>query len=237
MAKAKSEKTRRASTKIDASYERIFDVNKREMYKPKTENQRIFVKEIAARDLVVGYGPAGTGKTVMAAQAAVLMLQEGLIKKIVVTRPMVVVEQNIGALPGELNEKFGPYVAHAMEYFEEILGHRETKNMIMEQKIEFVPISFLRGRTFKNTFIILDEMQNSSPVQMKTALTRIGEGSKMVVLGDLRQQDLKGYENGLKDLIVRIKPHGRVGLVQFLREDILRHGLISDILDWYNEDE
>lgn len=236
MAKKSSDKKKTSRKPIRESLDRVFDVHKREFYKPKTDNQKHFVQEMHDKDLTVAYGPAGTGKTVLATQVAVMMLQEGLIDKIIVTRPMVVLEQNIGALPGELADKFGPYVAHAMEYFEEMLGFRETKNMIVEGKIEFVPMSFLRGKTFKNAFVILDEMQNSSPMQMKTALTRIGEGTKMVVLGDLKQQDLKGSDNGLKDLVSRLRPHKKIGVAQFTKLDIMRHGLISDLLAMYGED-
>ena len=212
-------------------------------YKPKTENQKKYMELIQEKSLVVALGPAGSGKTLLACVNAIEMLQKGEIKKIILTRPMVTVEdEEVGFLPGDLNSKMNPWTKPMLDIFSEYYTMQDIMTMIQSEKIEVCPLAFMRGRTFHNSFIIADEMQNSSPTQILMLSTRIGEKSKMVIMGDLQQSDCKTKKNGLSDFLdkynkrVEHEIYG-IGVIQLDGEDILRSKLVSQILKLYSKEE
>src|SRR5210317_2473306 len=205
---------------------------------PKNEHQKDYNRVLyGMKPMVFAIGPAGTGKTMLACYAAIQGLNDDAYSKIILTRPTVSVEEDIGYLPGTLEEKMDPWTRPILDIFSEFYTQNQIQFMMKEKTIEICPLAYMRGRTFKNAFIIADEMQNSTVNQMKMLLTRIGEGSKMVVTGDLRQHDRKYEENGLKDICERIsgKNHKRIEYIQFEFKDIERSPLVRDILEIYGD--
>ena len=189
--------------------------------------------------IVFAMGPAGTGKTLLAVLAAIRALKNGKIEKIVVTRPAVSVDEQHGFLPGTLEEKMAPWTRPIFDVFQEYFSPVQIESMLADNIIEIAPLAYMRGRTFKNAFIIADEMQNATPSQMKMLLTRIGTGSRIVVTGDLAQHD-RGYEqNGLKDFIARLKQRQNkmFGIVEFQREDVERHEAVTAVLHIYGDED
>ena len=189
--------------------------------------------------IVCAMGPAGTGKTLLAVLAAIRALKNGEIEKIVVTRPAVSVDEQHGFLPGTLEEKMAPWTRPIFDVFQEYFSPVQIESMLADNIIEIAPLAYMRGRTFKNAFIIADEMQNATPSQMKMLLTRIGTGSRIVVTGDLAQHD-RGYEqNGLKDFIARLKQRQNkmFGIVEFQREDVERHEAVTAVLHIYGDED
>lgn len=189
--------------------------------------------------IVFAMGPAGTGKTLLAVLAAIRALKNGEIEKIVVTRPAVSVDEQHGFLPGTLEEKMAPWTRPIFDVFQEYFSPVQIEGMLADNIIEIAPLAYMRGRTFKNAFIIADEMQNATPSQMKMLLTRIGTGSRIVVTGDLAQHD-RGYEqNGLKDFIERLKQRQNkmFGIVEFQREDVERHEAVTAVLHIYGDED
>lgn len=189
-------------------------------------------------DIVFATGPAGTGKTMIAVLAAIRALKSGEIDKIVVTRPAVSVDEQHGFLPGTLVEKMAPWTRPIFDVFEEYYSPKEIEAMISENIIEIAPLAYMRGRTFKNSWIIADEMQNATPNQMKMLLTRIGTGSRIIVTGDLAQHD-RGYDNnGLKDFIHRLSDRSqRIGAVEFSQRDVERHPAVKEVLRIYGDED
>lgn len=188
-------------------------------------------------NIVFAVGPAGTGKTLISTLAGIRELKGGDIDKFVVTRPAVSVDEQHGFLPGTLQEKMAPWTRPIFDIFEEYYTPDQIEYMLSDNKIEIAPLAYMRGRTFKNSFIIADEMQNATDSQMKMLLTRIGDNSKIVVTGDLAQHD-RGYEsNGLKLFIERLMKTGsdRIKLVQFDGNDIERHPVVDEVLKLYAE--
>jgi phosphate starvation-inducible PhoH-like protein len=188
-------------------------------------------------NIVFAVGPAGTGKTLISTLTGIRLLKNNKINKFVVTRPAVSVDEQHGFLPGTLAEKMAPWTRPIFDIFEEYFSPDQIDYMISDNKIEIAPLAYMRGRTFKDSFIIADEMQNATDNQMKMLLTRIGTGSKVVVTGDLNQHD-RGYEsNGLKLFIERLIASGsdRVKLVQFVNKDIERHPAVIEVLRLYGE--
>ena len=194
--------------------------------------------EDANVNIVFAIGPAGTGKTMISTLAGIKELKSSGIDKFVVTRPAVSVDEQHGFLPGSLQEKMAPWTRPIFDLVEEYYTPEQIEYMLGDNKIEIAPLAYMRGRTFKNSFIIADEMQNATDSQMKMLLTRIGEGSKLVITGDLAQHD-RGYEsNGLKMFIERLTKYSsdRIKLVQFDSGDIERHPVVDEVLRMYNED-
>ena len=181
-------------------------INKTILYKPKNINQYNYVSNLNNDNtkILISTGPAGCGKTLFACQKAVLDLLANNINKIVITRPVVCVDEEIGFLPGNIIKKMDPWTKPLFDVFLDYYSKSELDLMLKNEEIEICPLAFMRGRTFKNTFIIADEMQNSSPNQMKMLVTRLGENSRMVISGDLEQTDLP-KENGLEDLINKLE--------------------------------
>jgi len=223
-----------------------------QFYKPKTPNQEKYYNYLNDDKikLLFAVGPAGTGKTMLACNNAVKDLKSGKVSKIVLTRPVVPVEEDIGFLPGNINKKMDPWTRPIFDVFLDFFSQREIDLMMYNSVIEISPLAYMRGRTFKNAFIIADEMQNSSPNQMLMLTTRIGVGSKMVVTGDLKQSD-KGLESGLYDFINKFKVYERresekynntdinsgIKIVELNNTDIERSPVIVKILDVYNVNE
>lgn len=204
---------------------------------PKNLNQETYIEKLEDPEcnIVFAVGPAGTGKSMLATLAAIKALKNNHIKKIIITRPAVSVDEQHGFLPGTLVEKMQPWVLPILDYFHEYYSKKQVLTMIENGIIEIVPLAYMRGRTFHDSWIIADEFQNSTPNQMKMLLTRIGNGSKIVVTGDIQQHD-RGFEaNGLKDLIARFQNHQRLALCYFNNTDVERHPVINTILTWYGE--
>lgn len=192
------------------------------------------------RDMVFALGPAGTGKTLLATLWAVKQLKLGQIDRIVVTRPAVSVDEQHGFLPGDLMSKMAPWTRPVFDVFREYWNARQIEAMIQEGTIEVAPLAYMRGRTFTRSVVIADEMQNATPQQMKMLLTRIGDGSKFIITGDLDQHD-RGYENnGLKDFIERMllptqSANQRIAVVTFERTHVERHPAVAEVLGIYQE--
>lgn len=202
-----------------------------------TQEDYIELLDNDTKNIVFAIGPAGTGKTMLAVQMAIRALKAGECDKIVVTRPAVSVDEQHGFLPGTLVDKMAPWTRPIFDVFEEYWTPKQIAGMIEDGSIEIAPLAYMRGRTFKQAWILADEMQNATPSQMKMLLTRIGEGSKIVVTGDLAQHD-RGYEsNGLKDFIHNLETHStsRISKVEFATGDIERHPAVSEVLKIYGE--
>jgi phosphate starvation-inducible PhoH-like protein len=206
---------------------------------PRNTAQEVYIEELLDKRMVFAVGPAGTGKTLLAVLRAIKALRENEVSKIILTRPAVSVDEKHGFLPGDLNAKMEPWTKPIFDVFEEYYGLQETKRLLEAGTIEIAPLGFMRGRTFKYSYIIADEMQNATPEQTKMLLTRIGEGSSMVITGDLRQHD-RGFEkNGLKDFLDRRAScnNRTMALCTFRREHIERDPLVAEVLGIYGEDE
>jgi phosphate starvation-inducible PhoH-like protein len=200
----------------------------------KTLGQRHYVATIRKKDIVFGIGPAGTGKTYLAVVCAVTALKEGKVKRIILTRPAVEAGENLGFLPGDLQEKVDPYLRPLYDALNDILGSEAVVKALERGLIEVAPLAYMRGRTLDDSFIILDEAQNTTPEQMKMFLTRLGFGSKMVVTGDVTQIDLpKGKTSGLIDAERVLKTIQEVGFIYFTESDVVRHSLVQKIIVAY----
>ena len=189
--------------------------------------------------IVFAIGPAGTGKTMLGVQMAIKQLNEGVISKIIITRPAVSVDEEHGFLPGTLNQKMEPWTRPIIDVFEEYYHPREIADMLDNGTIEISPLAYMRGRTFKNAYIVADEMQNATPSQMKMLLTRLGEGSRMVVTGDLNQAD-RPKENGLLDFVRLyddVSAHRFVDMAWFDSTHIERHPVVREVLSIYKESD
>ncbi|NIK77396.1 phosphate starvation-inducible PhoH-like protein [Paenibacillus castaneae] len=203
----------------------------------KTIGQRHYVKTIRKRDIVFGIGPAGTGKTYLAVVLAVAALKEGKVKRIVLTRPAVEAGENLGFLPGDLQEKVDPYLRPLYDALHDVLGPDQTVKALERGMIEIAPLAYMRGRTLDDAFIILDEAQNTTPEQMKMFLTRLGFGSKMVITGDVTQIDLpRGKNSGLIEAQRILKDIEEIGIILFSEQDVVRHSLVQKIIVAYNWD-
>lgn len=209
---------------------------------PRNRSQEDYVDMLLdpSKLLVFAVGPAGTGKTMLAVLAAIKAFKQGEIEKIILTRPAVGVDdEKHGFLPGDINQKMEPWTKPLFDIILEYYNQQEVKSMMENGIIEISPLAYMRGRTFKNAWIIADEMQNSTPNTMKMLLTRIGENSKMVITGDIRQADKKDSENGLLDfqkLYNRFQPCQYLDMVTFGHKDIERHPAVAEVLSLYGED-
>ena len=202
----------------------------------RTNGQTKLIKEILNKKILFVIGPAGTGKTFIAVSHAVSMLTSGLVDKIVISRPAVEAGEKLGFLPGDLKEKIDPYLRPIYDSLDENLPKDKVMTLIENQKIEIAPIAYLRGRTLNNSYIILDEAQNTSPIQMKMFLTRLGENSKMVITGDITQIDLPSKnKSGLIDAIDNLKKIKDISFVYLTEKDVVRHPLVQKIVKAYNK--
>lgn len=208
---------------------------------PKTLTQEAYLEllENQSKLIIFATGPAGTGKTMLAVLAALKAYQNGECSKIVITRPAVGVDdEEHGFLPGDLNAKMAPWTRPIMDYIAEYYRPQDINAMLEDQIIEISPLAYMRGRTFKNAWIIADEMQNATPSQMKMLLTRLGEGSKLVVTGDTRQADREDDKNGLLDFKRLVGEYSKckyVAGIEFVGKDIQRHPAVMEVLKIYKE--
>jgi phosphate starvation-inducible PhoH-like protein len=199
----------------------------------RTPAQKRYIDAIRRHSLTFGIGPAGTGKSYCAGALAAQALEAGQIDRIILTRPAVEAGEQLGFLPGDLDEKFSPYIDAFRDILNARLGAGTVDYCLRHGRIQASPLAYMRGKTFDDrTFVVLDEAQNTTPAQMKLFLTRIGEGAKVVVNGDVRQSDIRG-PNGLEDAIHRLRGLPGVVVHAFEREDIVRSGLVRDIIDRY----
>lgn len=213
----------------------VLKTKKRHIY-PRSATQAQYIQEMMKNELVFGLGPAGTGKTYLAVALAVSMMLEGKIDKIILSRPAVEAGENLGFLPGDLKEKVDPYLRPLYDALYEMLPAEQVDKKIAIGEIEIAPLAFMRGRTLTNAFVILDEAQNTTPMQMKMFLTRLGENSRMVVNGDLSQVDLpRGVISGLRDALDTLKETQGISSVRFTATDVVRHGLVAKIVKAYEE--
>lgn len=207
---------------------------------PRNKTQDVYIQKLQdpSQTILFAIGPAGTGKTLLATQTAIQLLKNKDIEKIVVTRPAVSVDEQHGFLPGTLEKKMEPWTRPIFDVFSEYYYAKEIQNMLVEGVIEVSPLAYMRGRTFKNAFILADEMQNATPNQMKMLLTRIGEHSRMVVTGDLKQAD-RLEDNGLIEFIHLFQNSNRnlkhIDVVNFGQKDIERHPAVKEILEIYGD--
>jgi phosphate starvation-inducible PhoH-like protein len=206
---------------------------------PRSKHQEIYLQMLQneRKNIVFAIGPAGTGKTLLAVQNGIKLLQEGVVDKIIVTRPAVSVDEDLGFLPGTLNEKMAPWTRPIFDVLGEYYDQKTIENFLYEGVIEISPLAYMRGRTFKNAYVVADEMQNATQNQMKMLLTRLGENSKMVVTGDLAQAD-RLKDNGLIDFINKItgKKLDHIDVVQFDHRDIERHKAVAEVLKLYGDE-
>lgn len=201
----------------------------------KTIGQKHYVSTIKKRDIVFGIGPAGTGKTYLAVVLAVTALKEGSVKRIVLTRPAVEAGENLGFLPGDLQEKVDPYLRPLYDALYDVMGPDQVAKALERGLIEIAPLAYMRGRTLEDAFIILDEAQNTTPEQMKMFLTRLGFGSKMVITGDVTQIDLpRGKKSGLIEAKTILSGIEELGFVYFAEQDVVRHSLVQKIIVAYD---
>ncbi len=202
----------------------------------RTPNQDTYLQNIAAHDITFGIGPAGTGKTYLAVACAVDALERSNVQRIVLTRPAVEAGERLGFLPGDLSQKVDPYLRPLYDALYDLMGYDKVQKAFERNAIEIAPLAFMRGRTLNNSFIILDEAQNTTPEQMKMFLTRIGFGAKAVVTGDVSQIDLpKGQMSGLIDAERVLKRVKGIAVSRFTSADVVRHPLVGRIVDAYDK--
>lgn len=203
---------------------------------PKTKGQLAFVRAMEQKSIVFAIGPAGTGKTYLAVIKAVSSLKKGEVKRIVLTRPAVEAGENLGFLPGDMKEKVDPYLTPLYDALHDMLGVEQTEKLIEKGTIEIAPLAFMRGRTLDDSFVILDEAQNTTPAQMKMFLTRLGFRSKMVITGDVTQIDLKiGTKSGLIDAAEILGGIDEITILHLTSDDVVRHPLVQKIIEKYEK--
>ena len=213
----------------------VLKTKKRYIY-PRSATQAKYITEMMQNELVFGLGPAGTGKTYLAVALAVSMMLEGAVDKIILSRPAVEAGENLGFLPGDLKEKVDPYLRPLYDALYEMLPAEQVDKKLALGEIEIAPLAFMRGRTLSNAFVILDEAQNTTPMQMKMFLTRLGENSRMDVNRELSQVDMpRGVISGLRDALDTLKGISNIGSVTFSANDVVRHGLVAKIVKAYEE--
>ncbi len=207
---------------------------RRKMIMARTATQERYIRVLERSTLIFGVGPAGTGKTYMAAAYAAQLLEQGKVQRLVLCRPAVEAGERIGFLPGDMREKVDPYLRPLYDALYDMMPADKVERGIQTGQIEIAPLAFMRGRTLANAAIILDEAQNCTAMQMKMFLTRIGQGSKMIVTGDITQIDLpKDAASGLADILARIQPDDDIGIVRFTDTDVVRHPLVGKIIRAY----
>ncbi len=212
-------------------------VGKRGAIVPKTNAQARYLETLARCELSFGVGPAGTGKTFLAAAYGASLLRRGQVDRLVITRPAVEAGEKLGFLPGDLNEKVDPYLAPIWEALNDILGAEDVQRRRDKGEIEAAPIAFMRGRTLSHAFVIVDEAQNTSRLQMKMVLTRLGEGARMVVTGDPSQIDLLNpRDSGLAHALRILRDVKGVGVLEFEAQDVVRHAMVERIVRAYDAD-
>jgi phosphate starvation-inducible protein PhoH and related proteins len=214
----------------------LFFQTKKRKISPRTQNQKDYFQLLNSKDIVFAYGPAGTGKTFLAVAKAVASLQQGLVKKIVLSRPAVEAGEKLGFLPGDLKEKVDPFLRPIYDALYEMMPYDQVEKKLANNIIEIAPIAFMRGRTLEDCYIILDEAQNTTKIQMKMFLTRLGKNSKMVVVGDNTQIDLiSKNDSGLIDASKKLKNIQDIGFIELDQRDVIRHTVVRKIINAYEQ--
>ncbi len=211
---------------------------RRKSVEPRTEAQKTYVTNLFANELGFGIGPAGTGKTYLAVAVGVTMLISGAVEKIILSRPAVEAGERLGFLPGDMKEKIDPYMQPLYDALNDFLPQKQLAKLMEEKRIEIAPLAFMRGRTLSNAFVVLDEAQNATAMQMKMFLTRLGQGSRMVITGDRSQVDLpRGVPSGLAEAERILAGVKGVTFNYFTSKDVVRHPLVARIIEAYESDE
>ena len=211
------------------------DTWKKTIY-PKSDGQNKYIQAVNEYDVIFGLGPAGTGKSYLAVAKAVQFLKKGHIDKIILSRPAVEAGENLGFLPGDMKDKVDPYLRPIYDALYEMMPFETVEKKIEEGIIEIAPVAFMRGRTFKNSFIIIDEAQNTSSIQMKMILTRLGYGSKMIINGDLTQIDIKYInDSGLSTAKKKLSNLKTIKFINLNKKDVVRHKIVSEIISAYEK--
>ena len=211
----------------------FIETKKKKIY-ARTINQKKYIESLKNKEIIFSIGPAGTGKTYLAIAKAVSYFQKGMIKKIILSRPAVEAGERLGFLPGDMKDKIDPYLRPLYDALYEMMPQEVVDKKILSGEIEIAPIAFMRGRTFNEAFIILDEAQNTTPVQMKMFLTRLGRNSKMVIAGDITQIDLpNNNESGLIDATKKLNLINDIEFINLTKDDVVRHTLVRKIIDAY----
>jgi len=223
--------------RADGDGRRIELKTRRKLVEPRTEAQKAYVRALFDHELAFGIGPAGTGKTYLAVAVGVSMFLGGHVDRIVLSRPAVEAGERLGFLPGDMKEKVDPYMQPLYDALNDFLPAKQVQKMLEEKVIEIAPLAFMRGRTLSNAFVVLDEAQNATSMQMKMFLTRLGEGSRMVITGDRTQVDLpRGTVSGLADAERLLKGIARISFSYFTARDVVRHPLVAAIIEAYDAD-
>jgi phosphate starvation-inducible PhoH-like protein len=210
---------------------------RKKLIEPRTDAQKEYVKSLFKNELAFGIGPAGTGKTYLAVAVGVSMFIGGHVDRIILSRPAVEAGEKLGYLPGDMKDKVDPYMQPLYDALNDFLPGKQVTKLIEEKKIEIAPLAFMRGRTLSNAFIVLDEAQNATSMQMKMFLTRLGEGSRMVITGDRSQVDLpRGVTSGLRDAERLLKDIKKISFNYFTSKDVVRHPLVAAIIEAYDKD-
>lgn len=203
---------------------------------PRSPTQARYIEAMQRRDAVFGIGPAGTGKTYLAVAHAVALFEQERIERIILSRPAVEAGENLGFLPGDLKEKIDPYLRPLYDALYDTMGSEKAEKRILAKDIEIAPLAFMRGRTLSNAFVILDEAQNTTSMQMKMFLTRLGEGSRMVITGDPSQVDLpRGETSGLLEAVDILRDVPDIGVIHFTGKDVVRSNLVAKIVNAYDK--
>ena len=210
---------------------------RKKLVEPRTEAQKAYVRSLFSKELAFGIGPAGTGKTYLAVAVGVSMFIEGHVDRIILSRPAVEAGERLGFLPGDMKDKVDPYMQPLYDALNDFLPGKQVAKLIEEKRIEIAPLAFMRGRTLSNAFVVLDEAQNATSMQMKMFLTRLGEGSRMVITGDRSQVDLpRGVTSGLHDAERLLGSIGDIAFNYFTAKDVVRHPLVAKIIEAYDSD-
>jgi len=211
---------------------------RRKSVEPRTDAQKTYVKNLFDNELGFGIGPAGTGKTYLAVAVGVTMLITGAVEKMILSRPAVEAGERLGFLPGDMKEKIDPYMQPLYDALNDFFPQKHVEKLMLEKRIEIAPLAFMRGRTLSNAFVVLDEAQNATTMQMKMFLTRLGEGSRMVITGDRTQVDLpRGTASGLADAERILKDVRGCSFNYFTAKDVVRHPLVARIIEAYEADD
>ncbi|SIT12402.1 phosphate starvation-inducible protein PhoH [Roseivivax lentus] len=210
---------------------------RKKLVEPRTEAQKAYVRALYDNELAFGIGPAGTGKTYLAVAVGVNMYINGMVDKIILSRPAVEAGERLGFLPGDMKDKIDPYMQPLYDALNDFLPGKTLAKMMEEKTVEIAPLAFMRGRTLANAFVVLDEAQNATSMQMKMFLTRLGEGSRMVITGDRSQVDLpRGVQSGLRDAERILTQIDRISFNYFTAADVVRHPLVAAIINAYDKD-
>lgn len=229
----------KSSSNFDLNAHQVINLDKLVTWKkhifPKSIGQKKYLNALNNYELVFGLGPAGTGKSYLAVAKGIDMLKKGLVEKIILTRPAVEAGERLGFLPGDMKEKIDPYLRPIYDALYEMMPSDRVEKKIQSGEIEIAPLAFMRGRTFTNSYVIVDEAQNTTSVQMKMVLTRIGEGSRMVINGDLSQVDLpKGQMSGLKECQEILNKIEDIKIIYLEASDVIRHPIVAKIIKAYD---